>query len=293
MRPEDKKSKARRGRTEFVVFTDLDGTLLDHDTYDWEPAAEALTLCRRLGVPVVPVSSKTRAEMEVIRNALQLDWPFISENGGGVCFPHACAQSPPPEAVPFDGGHVWHLGVRYDIVIRAFREIRKELGRPDLRGFSDMEVEEIALLTGLKKEDAERAGRREYDEPFVVEGNHGIDIDLLERAAGKRGLRVAAGGRFFHLFGVCDKGEAVSRLSDWFGLERPGFRSVGLGDSPNDIPMLRQVDVPVLVRSSRPPSELTGAVPGIRITVDPGPAGWNRAILDLLDHVNGGSGSQG
>ncbi len=294
MRPEKKKSAAQTGQTEFVIFTDLDGALLDHDTYAWEPAAEALALCRRLGVPVVLVSSKTRAEIEVIRNALQLQWPFISENGGGIAFPNECVQPPPPEAVPKAGEHVWHLGVRYDIVTRAFREIREELGRPGLRGFSDMDVQEIALLTGLPKEDAERAARREYDEPFVAGEPYGIDMDLLARAAHKRGLRVTAGGRFFHLFGACDKGEAVSRLFDWFRLERPGLRSVGLGDGPNDIPMLKRVDVPVLVRSPRPLSDLTGAVPGIRITMEPGPVGWNRAILELLDnYVDEGNGSRG
>ena len=29
-----------------VVFSDLDGTLLDHDTYSFEPAADALALLR-------------------------------------------------------------------------------------------------------------------------------------------------------------------------------------------------------------------------------------------------------
>jgi predicted mannosyl-3-phosphoglycerate phosphatase (HAD superfamily) len=93
---------------------------------------------------------------------------------------------------------------------------------------------------------------------------------------------VAAGGRFLHLFGACDKGKAVSLLTDWFRRERPGARTVGLGDSPNDLPMLRRVDEPVLVRSSRPPEEMAEAVPGIRMTDRPGPGGWNRAVLDLL-----------
>jgi len=266
-----------------VVFTDLDGTLLDHDTYSWEPASEALALCRRLGVPVVLVSSKTRAEMEVLWKALELRWPFISENGGGIAFPHDCVLKPPPEAVPEGRGHVWRLGVQYDNVIVAFREIREELGRPDLKGFSDMGVEEIALLTGLPEEDAKRAAQREYDEPFVAGEPQGIDMKVLAAAAHKRGLRVTAGGRFFHLFGACDKGEAVFRLSNRLRLERPNLFSVGLGDGPNDIPMLKRVDVPVLVRSSRPFKDSASAVPGIRITEEPGPAGWNRAILDLLE----------
>jgi len=73
----------------FLIFTDLDGTLLDHDTYGWEEALPALDLCRRLGVPVILVSSKTRAEMDVLQNRLGLSAPFISENGGGIFFPKA------------------------------------------------------------------------------------------------------------------------------------------------------------------------------------------------------------
>ena len=63
-----KKSGLAKSVTPFyVIFTDLDGTLLDHDTYEWKEAEPALDLCKKLGVPVVFVSSKTRAEIEVLR----------------------------------------------------------------------------------------------------------------------------------------------------------------------------------------------------------------------------------
>jgi mannosyl-3-phosphoglycerate phosphatase len=265
-----------------VIFTDLDGTLLDHDTYRWAPAAEALSRCRERDVAVVMVSSKTRAEMERLRSDLDLVWPFVSENGGGIAFPPECPQAPPAGALPDGrGGHVIPLGVPYGEVVRALGEIREELGRPDIRGFSDMDVEEIARVTGLTGEDADRAARREYDEPFVWNGGE-AGRDLLQRAARKRGLEVTEGGRFLHLFGRCDKGAAVSLLTDWFRRERPGARTAGLGDSPNDLPMLARVDEPVLVRSTRPAEEMAAEVPGIRITDRPGPEGWNRAVLDLL-----------
>ena len=71
----------------YVVFTDLDGTLLDHDTYGWEEARPALERCKRLFIPIVLVSSKTRAEMDHLRVKLSISSPFISENGGGIFFP--------------------------------------------------------------------------------------------------------------------------------------------------------------------------------------------------------------
>ncbi len=265
-----------------AVFTDLDGTLLDHDTYAWEPAAEALDQCRRLGVPVIMVSSKTRAEMEVLREELRLDWPFVSENGGGIAFPPSCRPAPPVEAVPFGKGRVWPLGVRYEEVVRAFREIREDLGLGSLRGFSDMTVEEIRRHTGLSEEGARLASQREYDEPIVAEGLTDRERNGLIRAAEERGLQMAAGGRFLHLFGSCDKGVAVSRITAWLRAWRPGLRTMGLGDSPNDLPMLRKVDTPVLIRSSRSVTEMIRAIPGIRVTEETGPAAWNRAVMDVL-----------
>jgi len=38
-----------------VIFTDLDGTLLDHDSYSWEEAVPALERCKGLRVPVILV----------------------------------------------------------------------------------------------------------------------------------------------------------------------------------------------------------------------------------------------
>jgi len=84
-----------------VVFTDLDGTLLDHQTYEWEEAKPALNRCKALQVPLILVSSKTRAEMDVLRHELGLISPFISENGGGIFFPEEGSDPVPPDTVRF------------------------------------------------------------------------------------------------------------------------------------------------------------------------------------------------
>jgi mannosyl-3-phosphoglycerate phosphatase len=70
-----------------VVFTDLDGTLLDHNTYSWDaarPAIERLKLCE---IPLVLVTSKTRAEVELWRNQLGNHHPFVIENGAATFIP--------------------------------------------------------------------------------------------------------------------------------------------------------------------------------------------------------------
>ena len=71
----------------FLIFSDLDDTLLEHDSYRWEKAGPALGYCINSNIPVILVSSKTRVEIQAIHRAMGLDFPFVSENGGGIFFP--------------------------------------------------------------------------------------------------------------------------------------------------------------------------------------------------------------
>lgn len=276
------------GDTPFViVFTDLDGTLLDHDTYSWEEARPALATCHSRGVPVVMVSSKTRAEMDIMRIELGFRDPFISENGGGIFFPKDGVEKPPPEAVSSGNYWVWSLGPPYGDLVEALRDIRKELGW-GIRGFSDMAISEIAGLTGLDRDVCRLAAGREYDEPFVLEKPGERAISRLEKAAEERGLRVSVGGRFFHLHGKNDKAEAVQRLISWYKKKYRRIITIGLGDSPNDFGMLKGVAYPVLIRSVRRFPGIERELSGLRITEEMGPKGWNAAILNILQELEGG-----
>jgi len=73
-----------------VVISDLDGTLLDPESYSFDAALPALELLRAKGIPLVLCSSKTRREIEVYRQRLGNREPFIFENGGGICLPKGC-----------------------------------------------------------------------------------------------------------------------------------------------------------------------------------------------------------
>jgi mannosyl-3-phosphoglycerate phosphatase len=73
----------------WILFADLDGTLLDEETCEPGPSLEALERCRSQGIPVVLCSSKTGAEIRRYheRHSTHPGSPFIAENGGGVFFP--------------------------------------------------------------------------------------------------------------------------------------------------------------------------------------------------------------
>src|SRR2546423_300740 len=71
----------------WVVFTDLDGTLLDAETYRYDAARQGLDRLREHAIPLIICTSKTRAEVEPLRNELGNTDPFIVENGGALYVP--------------------------------------------------------------------------------------------------------------------------------------------------------------------------------------------------------------
>jgi len=260
------------------IFTDLDGTLLDHATYSYEAAKPALLRARHLSIPIVLVSSKTRAEIEALRSELENTAPFISENGGALFIPDAYFPFSIDRSVSCAGSIAIEFGEPYHKLVQILDDVSRESGCRTI-GFHQMSVEEIAERCSLPVEQAMLAAKREYDEPFEI-------LDVLRRAAllkaiEARGMRWTKGGRFYHITGNNDKGAAVRRLSELFRRQHKGFQSVGLGDSLNDIPMLKAVDIPVLIRSHSV-GELRAVVPGARVSDLPGPQGWNEAVLDLL-----------
>lgn len=259
-----------------VIFTDLDGTLLDAGTYSFEQALPALELVRERNIPLVIVSSKTRAEIEVWRRKLGNGHPFISENGGGIFIPQGYF-SVPPDGDARDGYIVRTLGIPYQESRRRFVELRGRTG-VRVRGFGDMTDQEVATLTGLTVDEAVRARQRDFTEPFVFDGPAD---DRILQAIESAGLRWTQ-GRLFHLMGDHHKGRAVSILRGCYERQRGQFLAVGLGDSLNDLPFLLAVDRPVLVRSEDGTHDGRIAIPGMVRTEGIGPAGWNEAVLRLL-----------
>lgn len=271
-----------------MIVSDLDGTLLDHDTYDWTPARPALEALAARGVPVVLCSSKTRAEMRALAAAMHLEAPLIVENGGAVWLPASWRLPLPEGAMPADEGWVVVLGAPTHTLRPALATLAADVGVV-LRGFGAMDVAEVARRTGLPPAVAALALRREFSEPFIAEAP--IDLATLDAAARVRGLCVTRGGRFFHLIGHSDKGRAVRALRAWMGPHLTGS-TLGFGDAPNDLPLLQAVDEPVIVPDAQGTAhpDLVATLPHATIAPAPGPTGWNVAALDwLARHPDEGS----
>ncbi|MEM1079290.1 MAG: HAD-IIB family hydrolase [Pseudomonadota bacterium] len=255
-----------------LVFTDLDGTLLDHDSYSYAAAQPALDALEVIGAPLVLASSKTAAEIAPLRAALgRADCPAIVENGAGVLAPHA---KPDPAAET------------YARLRDALAALPAEL-RAGFRGFGDMDDAEVARVTGLGMSEAGLARTRAFSEPGLWDGDKASEAAFIAALA-PHDIQGRRGGRFLTLsFG----GTKADRMAEIIDAYRPGL-TLALGDAPNDVEMLETADIGIVVANphSRPLPPLRGeAGPDgpIRRTEKIGPAGWNIAVRAVVSSLGG------
>ena len=259
-----------------VVFSDLDGTLLDHDTYSWDAAKPALERLQALDIPVVLASSKTAAEITLLQHELGLEGnPAIVENGSGV------------------------IGLSGETPAGTYRELRRSLEtmpdefRDQYRGFGDMTVEDVAAVTGLTPDAAHRAKRRDFSEPGIWSGSDS-DLQAFQTALAEHGITAQQGGRFLTLSFGKTKADAMDEI---IAMYRPDH-TLALGDAPNDRAMLEKADHGVIVANPHraPMPKLDGEDSGRITRTDlPGPQGWNAAVTAFLDELalNTGSNAHG
>lgn len=261
-----------------LVFTDLDGTLLDHDSYSYQEAKAGLEriLCKQ--IPLIFATSKTRQEIEQLQKAMQIREPFIPENGGAIFFPDGYRNFRIDAGFHLPPYTVIQLGATYSEIRRFFYSAKE---RFKLKGFGDLSVAEIERLTGLSYEQASLAKQREFTEPFLIDDE--TKIDEIAPIAASRGFKIAFGGRFFHLMGIRqDKGYAVRQCAQIFAKNtRTGMVTIGLGDSANDLPMLRSVDIPILLPHDDGTYENIDLINLVKARY-PGSRGWSDSVMDAL-----------
>jgi mannosyl-3-phosphoglycerate phosphatase len=271
-----------------LIFTDLDGTLLDYHTYSYGKALPALRQIRKREIPLIICTSKTRAEIEVYQKKIRNRHPFISENGGAIFIPKNYFKTMITGLKERNGYFIKELGTPYQILREKLTEIAGRFNQ-EIKGFGDMSAQEIHKKYGLHLKEARLSKKREYDEPFYfVTSPDGKILRGMEKEFSKAALHMVKGGRLFHLTGENDKGKAARLLKKMYEKEwKKKTISIGIGDSLNDLPLLLEVDLPVVVKlptgryEERVLRQLKEPFPTRGI----GPEGWNEAVLQILRKV--------
>lgn len=252
-----------------VVFSDLDGTLLDHETYSFDAARPALAALKARAIPLVLASSKTEAEMRPIAEAIGIDHPMIVENGAGIAnLAHA-------------GGEQTN---HYESLRRFLQTLPQHLIGL-FEGFGDWSVEQVARRTGLAPAAAALARQRRFSEPGIFSGNTAQKAEFLARLD-TIGYQAVQGGRFLTLMPKTSKAERMAELIAHFHRATTGpVRSIALGDAPNDLAMLQAADRGVIIANpAHAPLPVTERERQgyVSRSQKAGPEGWNESILQLV-----------
>lgn len=258
---------------QFVVFTDLDATLLDHHNYSFEAANKALSTLKSLDIPLILNSSKTKPEMNHIRAMLDNHHPFIVENGAALIIP--------PQYFEFLTDETINFSTEYRIILETLSSLREQGFK--FRNFDVLTAKDVSDLTNLSEEGAAMAKERFGSEPLLWDDTD-EKLALFTEEIEKHQLKLIKGGRFYHVIGLFDKGFAIDQARGLFEKKYPNKEivTVGLGDSPNDLPMLETVDIAIVIKSGRS-AEMKLKNKNVTFSQHEGPVGWNEEILKLLE----------
>ena len=231
------------------VVSDVDGTLMDH-SYDLTPAKETIKFLQELSIPVILCTSKTAAEVQVIRKQLNLTDPYIVENGAAIY----------GESLKKVNGEII-LGEEYKILEDILRRISNEINY-DLKPLNNLSNHEATELTGLKGISLKLMRDRHWSMPFLNPPNS-IE-EQLNNCCKKFKVEIFRGNRMSHLLSVnSNKGKAINELKKYSN--NPNVKIIGLGDSPNDLPLLLNSDFKIVI---------------------PSPNGANVKLLNMLEDYN-------
>lgn len=264
-----------------IIFTDLDGTLLDHFDYSFSDALDVINRLKANNIPIIPNTSKTFAEMVEIQKEIGLNAPFIVENGAAVFIPigHFATQ---PENTKIEGNYwIKEFCPDREHWLSLLKDGTDEF--TDLfQGFSNLSLEELCNLTGLKPESATFALQRKYTEPLLWHGDNKQKIAFIAHME-SLGAHLLQGGRFLHVGGDSDKGNAMVWLAKEYEKQyNQKVQTIALGDSHNDIAMLQSADIAIQIKSPIHPFTALTKKDNCYKTTEFGPKGWAQTIDEIL-----------
>jgi len=254
------------------VVSDVDGTLMDH-SYDLTPAKETIKTLQKLSIPVILCTSKTAAEVKVIRKELNLIDPYIVENGAAI---YGESLRKVNEQII--------LGKKYETLEEILNLISKEVDYKliPLNYLTDSEATD---LTGLNGNSLTLMRDRHWSMPFLNPPS------FLEKKINicckKFKVNIFKGNRMSHLLSInSDKGKAINALKKYSNNQ--DIQIIGLGDSPNDLPLLLNSDIKIVIPGIDGPNlNLIDQLKNIEFTLasKPNGYGWKDEINKLINEL--------
>ncbi len=254
------------------VVSDVDGTLMDH-SYDLTPAKETIELLQKLSIPVILCTSKTASEVKVIRKELNLTDPFIVENGAAIY----------GESLEKVNGEII-LGKKYEFLEEILSFISQEIDY-SLIPLNNLNDQEATKLTGLKGNSLNLMRDRHWSMPFLNPPS--FLEEKINICCKKFKVDIFKGNRMSHLLSTnSNKGKAINALKEYSNLQN--IQIIGLGDSPNDLPLLLNSDIKIVIPGIDGPNlNLLDQLRDLDFILasEPNGYGWKNEINKLINKL--------
>lgn len=258
-----------------IVMTDLDGTLLDHATFQYEAVKSFMTELLDSGIRIILNSSKTQTELEYFCNGFGRKLPFISENGAAIHNPESLFDS------SANGPNFCqNFGKPVSELMRIWTNNISIGLREQCLFLDETERSVQASCLGLTGEPLDRAMTRDYSKPFVFKGTDS-EFKALQKKANECQLSVLRGGRVCNLSALHDKATSMHAIRDLTHSRSDEVVIIGVGDSDNDLSMLEAADVAcVIPRNNQPPLmvEKNKTCKRVIYASQVAPLGWQEAV---------------
>jgi mannosyl-3-phosphoglycerate phosphatase len=254
------------------VVSDVDGTLMDH-SYNLTPAKETIKTLQNLSIPVILCTSKTAAEVKIIRKELNLTDPYIVENGAAIY----------GESLKKVNGEII-LGEKYELLEEILNLISKEIDYK-LTPLNNLTDQEATQLTGLKGNSLNLMRDRHWSMPFLNPPS--FLEEKINICSKKFKVNIFKGNRMSHLLSSkSNKGKAINTLKKFSNSK--DIQIIGLGDSPNDLPLLLNSDIKIVIPGIHGPNlklleQLKGI--GFILASEPNGYGWKNEINKLINKL--------
>ena len=100
-----------------IIFTDLDGTFLNHDDYSYSDSLKGVSKVLNENIPLIFTTSKTKIEVETLHQRLKISEPFIVENGAALFIPKNYKELDFSFLQEYENYYIYQLGLSYEEIL--------------------------------------------------------------------------------------------------------------------------------------------------------------------------------
>ena len=258
-----------------VIFTDLDGSLLHRDTFQFDSIKDYIKSLINKGVIIIPNSSKTEKEIEKFNEELGVNLPYISENGSSIHGLNLITSNFPDKLI---------LSREKEELVEVFKNKVPENLQRKCKFISNFNKKDQINIFGLGETKLKYALDRKYTEPFLFEGSKNEKKDLT-KILKKNSLTIQEGGRVINLCDNVNKVKSMNKVLKIYKKIESNIEVVAVGDNYNDLDMLKNSDLPCLVFNDQFKEDQIN-IDNLIISNKPSPEGWADVIKMALVKLN-------